>query len=182
MRISGSRAAAMLCITAVMSVPTVAHAAPGAGADAPVVTYERGHVMSCSGKAGERSVTVDLYDNSLHGSFAEVHVEGPDGEFGGGTTPDRLFRGGAVRTEVPVRRLGGEESPVGVARVVGMYAPSGPSTPVHDVYEDNGWTIVADGTHQQLRTRMVISVLDHTARLTCGEAFAYDLKVTKTPL
>ncbi|MFF8512818.1 hypothetical protein ACF064_32575 [Streptomyces sp. NPDC015492] len=182
MRTSGSRAAVMLCVTAVMGMPAVAQAAPSAGADAPVVSYERGHVISCSGKAGERSVTVDLYDNSLYGSFAELHVEGPDGEFGGGATPDRLFRGGSVRTEIPVRHLGEEESPAGVARIVGLYAESGPFTPVHDVYKDNGWTIVSDGTHRQLRTRMVISLLDHTTRLTCGEAFAYDLKVTKTPL
>ncbi|MFD3537389.1 hypothetical protein [Streptomyces sp. NPDC058664] len=177
------RAAIMACAGVLaMGLPAVAQAAPATADSGAVITYEKGHVLSCTGQAGQRSVTVELYDNSLHGSFVNAHVEGPDGEYGGGSTPTRLFDHSSINAELPIERLGEDTSPAGTAVIKGLYALKGKPTPVHDVYQDDGWTIVSEGTHQRLKPKVTVRVLGKTARLTCADAFAYDLKVTKTPM
>ncbi|MFD3537827.1 hypothetical protein [Streptomyces sp. NPDC058664] len=165
-----------------MGLPATAQATPATAADSAVITYEKGHVLSCTGQVGQRSATVELYDNSLHGSFVNVHVEGPDGEYGGGSTPTRLFDHGSINAKLSIERLGEEPRAAGTAVIKGLYAPKGKPKPVHDVYEDGGWSIVSEGTQQRLKSKVIIHVLGKTARLDCTEAFTYDLKVTKTPM
>jgi hypothetical protein len=163
-------------------LPSAAQAAPAQSASEAVTTFEKGHVLACSGKAGKRSVTVELYDNSVHGSFVSVAVEGPDGQFGGSSTPAKLFNKGSVRAKLPIKRLDEQEIPAGTASIQGIYAPTDEPRPVHDTYEDAGWIVESIGTNQSLKSKVRVNLLSKSVRLTCNEAFAYDLKVTKIPV
>ncbi|MFF5477695.1 hypothetical protein ACFY5C_10205 [Streptomyces sp. NPDC012935] len=162
-------------------LPGAAHATSGTAAGEAVTADEKGHVLFCTGRAGDRSVTVDLYDNSLYGSFVSVIVEGPDGEYGGGSTPPLLFDNGSVSAELPIEKHGADGGPAGRAVIQGTYAASGEPERVHDITREPSWVVVAHGTRQQLSTSVSITVLGETTPLSCEPSFAYDLKVTRTP-
>jgi hypothetical protein len=164
-----------------LGLPSAAQASPTAQDSGAVTTLEQGHVLSCTGQAGEQSVAVELYENSLHGSFVNVSVEGPDGQYGGSSTPSTLFDQGTLDTELPINRLGDDETPAGTAIIKGVYTPKGKPELIHDVYEDDGWTVVSTGNHHRLKAKVQVDVLGETVRLTCANAFTYDLEITKTP-
>lgn len=150
-------------------------------ADGVIVSRERGHVLDCRGKLGELTVAVSLYDNSEHGSFAAVVVDGEEGPvYGGSSEPSSLFRGNTVATGIPLERTADQRA-MGKAVVVGAFLPKGKPVPVHEVVDDAGYIIESTGTHRRLATKVGVSLLGKYTALTCQDAFRYDLKVTKTP-
>ncbi|MFI9152365.1 hypothetical protein [Streptomyces sp. NPDC053367] len=163
-------------------LPGTAHATPEATAGGAVTADEKGHYLFCTGRSGDRSIVVDLYENSLYGAVAGVVVEGPDGEYGGGATPSRLFDNGSVSVEVPVEAHGAGGGPAGTAVIQGTYAATGEPERVHEVTREPSWVVVARGTRQQLGSALTITVLDTTTPLSCESSFAFDLKVTRTPV
>ncbi|MEU2062433.1 hypothetical protein [Streptomyces sp. NPDC013455] len=178
-----TRTAALAVCVAAGAGPAVvpAHAAAGEHPGA-VHTVQSGHVLACHGQSGERSVAVELYGNSFYGNVVSVSVEGPDGQYGGGTNPASLFGDGTVAADVPLERLGEEGGDaVGTASVGGTYTAVGDPVRVHDVYREPGWNVVSTGTNQRLAARVTVAVFGETVSLTCGDAFAFDLRVTKTP-
>ncbi|MFD7408622.1 hypothetical protein ACFV7R_39635 [Streptomyces sp. NPDC059866] len=146
-----------------------------------VNSVEAGYVLACQGQAGERFVGVELYANSAHGNVVSVSVEGPDGQYGGGTNPPALFDDGTVSAELPIERLDGEGGAAGTAVIVGSYAPVGEPTRVHELYREPGWNVIATGVNQRLDSEVSVTLLGETVPLICGDAFAYDLRVTRTP-
>ncbi|MGW7198506.1 hypothetical protein [Streptomyces chryseus] len=181
-RTIGAAVAAGVGLVALGFPAATVHAAPTASGSGVVTTFEKGHVLSCTGQVGKQSVAVELYDNSLHGSFVNVSLEGPDGQYGGDSTPATLFDNGSVNVKLPIRRLGEVEQPAGTASIKGIYALKGEPTSFLDVYEDGGWLVESAGTHHDLKSKVSVEVFGETERLTCEDAFAYDLKVTKTPV
>ncbi|MGV9455072.1 hypothetical protein [Streptomyces sp. NPDC003635] len=165
-------------ISAGFAVLPAQAAESGSGA---VNTVQAGHVLACYGQAGDRSVAVELYGNSHYGNFVAVSVEGPDGNYGGGSNPATLFENGTVAAEVPIERLGEEGGSVGTASITGDYHLVGEPTHVHDVSREPGWNVVSRGTNQQLSATVTVVLLGETVPLTCGDAFAFDLMVTSTP-
>lgn len=159
-----------------------AQASPPETDKGAVTSHEEGHILSCLGQAGDRSVMVDLYENSLYGSFAQVNVEGPDGEYSGGSNPARIFDNGSVAVDVPVRHVSAGGEGAGTATVRGAYAPTGESTRTHNVYREPTWVVVSRGVHRQLSSSLSVSVLGERASLSCQPALEYDLTVTRTPM
>jgi hypothetical protein len=158
-------------------------AAPSAGAADSSVTRESGHAFSCQGASGGLSVNVELYENSAYGPHASIFVESPDGEFGGGWGPGDvpIVDGRRLSASIPFSSLGEEEVPAGTATVRGTFHNAGPRTKVHEVIEDAGEIITTDGYNRPLSARMTVDVLGRSVRLTCSTAFAFDLRVTRTP-
>ncbi|MFJ8085380.1 hypothetical protein ACIQ6Y_32960 [Streptomyces sp. NPDC096205] len=158
-----------------------AQATSGTAADGAVTSEEKGHYLFCTGRSGDRSIVVDLYENSLYGSVVSVVVEGPDGEYGGGSSPSRLFDDGSVSAEVLMESPGEGGGTAGTAVIQGTYAASGEPERVHDVVREPSWVVVARGTRQQLSSSVSLTVFGETTPLSCESGFAYDLKVTRTP-
>jgi hypothetical protein len=177
------RAAVGACATLLaVGVTGAAQAAPQPSQSAPATTtYERGHVLECTAKLKQHGTAyVSLYANSEYGNHTQVVIGGDEPTYAGATQPTRLFDRGSIRTAVPVVRSD-DDKPAGNALIKGRYAPVGKPKPYHEEMDDAGYHIVTTGTHQQIKARLSIEVLGQTARLQCGEAFAYDLKITKTP-
>ncbi|GAB2934535.1 hypothetical protein [Streptomyces heilongjiangensis] len=175
-------AAGVLSTTAVAWGVTVAPAAAAQGGEGAFRTQEAGHVLSCSGQADDTWVSVELYENSAYGSFVNVSVEGPGGQYGGHARPERLFNDGSVSVSLPLRLLEeGHEDEVGTASFEGTYAASGQPERVHDVYPEPGWRVISSGTRQELSAQVDAQVLGLSVPLTCDHAFAFDLTTIRTP-
>jgi len=182
--------AALACLTvigALTAMPAAAQAAPpGTDGSKPVrtveKTVEKGYALNCSGRSGDVSVAVDLYQNSAFGSHTGVSVETPEGEYGGGYGPEDtvLFSDGAVTATVPLRKLDDTREPAGDAVVTGTYATAGRPTRVHEVIEDPaGHYVVTRGTNTRLDASVTADVLGRTVPLSCSTAFAFDLTVLR---
>ena len=50
------------------------------------------------------------------------------------------------------------------------------------MHDDAGYLITVDGTHRRLANDLVLRYDGAVVPLTCDEAFAYDLQVTKEPI
>ncbi|MEU5094843.1 hypothetical protein [Streptomyces sp. NPDC020996] len=177
--------AALVAGVAVMAAGLPAMTAQASSAEAgsgATTSREKGHVLSCQGRAGDRSILVDLYDNSQYGSFASVNIEGPDGEYGGGSEPAQLFVNGSVSADVPIEHFGENGGDAGTATIRGTYALTGETTRIHDVYREPTWVVVTHGVHRQLSSSLTVDVLGETSSLSCQPSFEYDLKVTRTPM
>jgi hypothetical protein len=74
-------------------------------------------------------------------------------------------------------QIGGE-----VATVTGSVVRQGPKSRVREEFDDAGQLILTRGWHRQLGTDLTLSYGDVTVPLTCDNAFAYHLHVTKTPI
>ncbi|MGW0661025.1 hypothetical protein [Streptodolium elevatio] len=152
-------------------------------------TFQRGHALACEGTVGGLSVTVDLYENSVHGAHAGIFVETAEGAYRGGFGPQdtRMFRHGRVSAQIalePAEEDGVARSPIAagaVADVGGTYARTGRPERVHEEIEDAGQLIVTDGLNQRLRTDVSVSLLGRDVPLSCGTAFAFDLLVRAYP-
>ncbi|MCZ2525028.1 hypothetical protein [Streptomyces sp. HB2AG] len=153
-----------------------------AGDRTPVRTTEKGYVLFCTGRSGDVSVVLDLYQNSAFGTHASLSVETPDGEYGGGYGPEEtaVFDRGAVSASVPVRRLDGSGEPAGSATVAGTYEEAGRPERVREVIEDPaGRFVITRGTNTPLDATASVEVLGRTVPLTCPTAFAFDLTVLR---
>lgn len=189
-------AAAVLAVAAVPATAQATVTAQGAEAQRGVpssTTVQRGHALACEGTADGVSVTVDLYENSLHGAHAGIFVETAEGAYRGGFGPQdtRMFRYGRVSARIALEPAEDEDAvaqaPIAagavgaVADVGGTYARTGRPQRVHEEIEDAGQIIVTDGLNQQLRTDVSVSVLGRDVPLSCGSAFAFDLLVRTYP-
>jgi hypothetical protein len=141
----------------------------------PGVTHERGLVLECTGELGVRPVRVNLYENRTYGNYLEVQLGEGDHEVGvSRESSTRFVRKGKVRATA---RLDGRK-----ATVTGTATRTSKVTPVHEVVEDAGLRIVTDGTHTWLRTHLTFAYGKRSVPLTCANAFAYRLTVTKTSI
>lgn len=136
---------------------------------------ERGIVLDCHGTIAGRPVYASVYENDVYGNVVQV-VVGERGDRVGNsrsTTEDFLVDR-EVRATV---RVDGHRAVVlGTARRVGK------RTPVHEQYDDAGHLVTVDGTHRRLRNDLRLRWAGNAADLSCGDAFAYDLQVTKEPI
>lgn len=175
MRTTTRAALATSTLIGLVAAPALA-LAPSATAVAPAephVAKERGIVLECSGTLRGRDVRVDVYENDTYGNSLTFVIGDPDadGAFGGRNTKASLWAGKTVKASA---RVAGKR-----ATVAGTATKVGPKRAVHDVLEDNGQHIVADGFHRRLKTDLTLSYDGRSAALTCGTAFFYDLTVTK---
>ncbi|MCF2529637.1 hypothetical protein [Yinghuangia soli] len=192
--VAGAVIAAVLPATAAATANTSGTAHAGEAGRRPAsVTVERGHALGCQGSSAGVEVAVELYENSEFGTHASVFVQSPDGAYRGGYGPGDtgIFRHGRIAAAValePMGEPGGAEPGATAAPhsaeavVTGTYVRSGRPTPVHEVIEDAGQTIVIDGLNTALRTAATVAVLGRTIPLTCDTAFAFDLLVRKYPM
>lgn len=173
-------AVAVLATAAALSSSPIATAAVGDASGS--TTRERGYAISCTGEASSMSAFVLLYKNSSVTVPTEVVIEQRDAVLvASKQSPSPRIRGGRVRAVVPlVDRDTRVEA--GTAWVRGTYTRVGPVTRVHEVFDDAGEHIVTTGTNQDLRTRLRVTVGSTTIPLTCDEAFAFNLKVKRTPI
>jgi hypothetical protein len=178
------RATVGACATLLaFGVTGTAQAAPQIPAEEPVVTFEKGHMVSCAATVkGHGAVNVALYDNSLYGNHAEVVVGEDEQVIAGTTQPAKLFHKKTIRAKVPLSRIGGDEAPVGSAVISGHFSLTGTPTPYRDEFYDDGMHIVTTGSHHQMSTRLTVKIFGQSARLECDTARAYDLRITKTPI
>jgi len=140
--------------------------APSSGA----TTVEKGYVIECTGMLRGSAVNATLYENDLHKNVVAINI----GDAGSSREPADIVRGRKVRATV---RLDGA-----AARITGTARITGAKVPVREDLEDNEQRIVSVGWHRKLKTRLTLSHRGSTARLTCGNAFRYRLRVTKTPV
>lgn len=151
-------------------VATTALMGGSAMAQEPTTTHEHGIVIECTGSLGDREVWTSVYENNTVENVVQVVVG--DNGLGAGRESARAFKVGRdVRATL---RLGGK-------RVVldGTARQAGKRTPVHDEHDDAGQHITVDGTHRRLATDLTMTWKGRTVPLTCDNAFAYDLQVTK---
>lgn len=148
----------------------------------PVVTHEKGYVIACTGQLGRAAVSTELYTNSTVTVPAAVTIETPSRVLraADGTAAPKIDRGRVKAGAKLVDLESGE--PAGKVTIRGTYRRTGPVTQVNDDFEDAGQRIQVTGTNQALRTRLTLSYRGHSTRLTCGDAFAYDLTTVKTPI
>lgn len=148
----------------------------GAVDDAASETHrERGYVLECTGHrlTGDTSRTayVSLYENSVHGNFVEIVLDGKPGRSASRQVPD-IVDHGDVRVGATIRGAR--------ARVVGNLGRSDERTHVHEEIDDAGRHIVSDGTHRAVVSDLGLLYKRGNYQLVCDPAFYYNLLVTTT--
>ncbi|GAA4718658.1 hypothetical protein [Nocardioides conyzicola] len=143
---------------------------------APGTSRETGKLLECTGAAGAIPVRANLYQNTTYGNFLEVLVhDGTPDEAGASREAAKPF---VVKNKVrATARIAGEK-----LVITGTAKPTGEVRRVHDVVEDAGLRIVTTGKHKLLKPILKVSYAGRSGRLTCDNAFAFNLKVTKTSI
>ena len=147
--------------------------APAAVAGGSTTEHQRGIVLECTGSTRAHSAYVDLYENHRHGNYAQVIID-DNPKLAASRQPKDIWSDGAVRVGVTIK---GKR-----AVVVGTAQKTGPRRHVHEVHDDAGNHIVADGFHRRLANDLVLRYDGHRMPLTCAPAFFYSLEVTTTPI
>lgn len=143
-----------------------------AGATEPTTTRERGIVVECTGTYRGQEVWTSVYENSTVKNVVQV-VIGDDG-LGAIRETSKAFKVG--RDLHASLKLDGARAVIdGTARVVGK------KTRVHEEHDDAGQYITVDGTHRRIASDLTLTWKKREVPLTCDDAFAYDLLVTKVP-
>jgi hypothetical protein len=150
-----------------------ATAAP-ASAATPTTEKERGIVLQCTGEAQGLSVYVDLYENDKYGNTVQVILNDNPDTAKSRQPKDDFLNDGKIRTGLTIK--GKRVTISGTAERVG------PKKHVHEVQDDAGYHIVADGFHRRLANDLVLEYGQKTVPLDCAPAFYYDLTVTKEPI
>ena len=151
-------------------VATTALMGGSAEAQEPTTTHEHGIVIECTGTIGHRDVWTSIYENNTVKNVVQVVVG--DNGLGASRESARAFkvdRGVRATLQLAGKRVVIE----GTARQVGK------RTSVHEEHDDAGQHITIDGTHRRLATHLTMDWKGHSVPLTCDNAFAYDLQVTK---
>ncbi|WP_369197858.1 hypothetical protein [Streptomyces djakartensis] len=175
----GKRAAIIGALAATLL--TAAPAAVADGRDTWLrVTLEKGHAVACQAERDDMEVSLDLYENSVFGTHVSLSVEADGQQYGGGGPVERgLFDRGVISGQVAYSRLEGAAADQQFARVQGSYKASGPRVRVRDVHPEPWGKVVTNGWRTPLAAEVTVHVLGRQVRLTCGEAFAFDLRVTR---
>ena len=167
--------AALLAATALMVGPTPASAMQADDFGPATTERERGIVLDCHGEADGLQAYASIYENQRYGNYLQVVLGDPDDGNGRSKEPKRPFLvDGKVRATITVDGA--------KARIRGTAAKVGKKKAVHEVHDDAGYLITIDGTHRRLANDLVLRYDGAVVPLTCDEAFAYDLRVTKEPI
>ena len=142
----------------------------------PGTARERGALIECTGRAGKTPVLVNIYQNRTYGNYLEMTVD--DG------TPAEVSRVVESRTKFITGPKVRAASKIGGRKILiaGTAKQTGKTRKVNEVVEDAGYRIVSKGTHKLLKPVLTVTYGGRTGRLTCDNAFLFDLKVTKTPM
>ena len=151
-------------------VATTALMGGAAVAQEPTTTHEHGIVLECTGTLGDREVWTSIYENNTVKNVVQVVVG--DNGLGASRESSRAFKDGRdVRATL---KLAGKRVVLdGTAKVVGK------KTAIHEEHDDAGQHITIDGTHRRIVSDLTMTWKQRTVALTCDNAFAYDLQVTK---
>jgi hypothetical protein len=141
-----------------------------ATAQEPTTTHEHGIVVECTGTLGQREVWTSVYENNTVKNVVQVVV----GDNGLGSVRESAEAFKVGRDVRATLKLAGKRAVIdGTARVVGK------KTAVHEEHDDAGQLITIDGTHRRIAADLTLTWKQRTVPLTCDNAFAYDLQVTK---
>lgn len=141
-----------------------------AAAQEPTTTHEHGIVVECTGTFRGQDVYTSVYENNTVKNVVQV-VVGDDG-LGASRESARAFKVG--RDVHAAVKLAGKRAVIdGTARIVGR------ETAVHEEHDDAGQHITVDGTHRRIVSDLTLTWKQRTIPLTCDNAFAYDLQVTR---
>lgn len=143
-----------------------------AAAGEPTTTHEKGIVLECTGTIGHRDAFVSLYENNTVRNTIQVVIGGDDHPVGGSRDTTRDFL--VARTVRGALKVDGTR-----ALVEGTAHRAGRRTTIHDEQDDAGQHITVDGTHRRIVSDLTLTWRHRTAPLDCGNAFAYDLQVTR---
>ena len=145
-------------------------------ADGATTTHrERGIVMECTGEADGLQAYASLYENDRFGNYVQVVLGDPDAGNGVNKLVKRkLLEDGVVRATVTIDGA--------KAKIRGTASRVGKKKHVHEELDDAGYHVVSDGTHRRLRNDLAFEYDGMATRLSCDPAFAYNLRVTKTPI
>lgn len=152
---------------------TTATALAPAETAAPQPVRERGILLQCTGEAAGHSAFVELYENDPYLNRVEVVID-EDPTLAMSREPRDLYAQGEIRTGVTIAGK--------PARITGTAKRVGPKKRVHEVYDDAGEQIVADGYHRRLAYDVTLRYDGASFQLTCDPAFYYNLKVTRTDI
>ncbi|MEV5357768.1 hypothetical protein [Streptomyces sp. NPDC052693] len=164
-----------------MTLLTATPAAAADGRDASLgVTREKGHAVVCQAEQDGVQVSLELYENSAFGAHVSLSVEADGQQYGGGGPIERgLFDRGVVSGQVAYNQLEAAATGQHIARVQGSYEVSGPRVRVREVYPEPWGEVVTTGWRTPLAAEVTVNVLERQVQLTCGEAFAFDLRVKR---
>jgi len=167
--------AAFLTATALMVGSAPASAMQAAEPGASTTERERGIVLECRGDLDGTAVYASLYENDTYGNWFQVVLGDPDAGNGRSKNVKRqILVDGKVRAAITIDGA--------KATVRGTASKARKKKHVHEELDDAGYHIVTDGTHRRLKNNLAFEYDGMATRLTCGPAFAFDLKVTKTPI
>jgi len=139
------------------------------------VERERGIVMECVGEADGLQAYASLYENNRYGNHLQVVLGDPDAGNGRSKlVKRRILEDGTVRAAITIDGAR--------ARIKGTAARVGKKEHVHEELDDAGYHVTSDGTHRRIVTDLELRYDGAVVPLTCDPAFAYALKVTKTPI
>lgn len=181
LRLGLAAAALAAAVTATTGATTTSTATAAAASDqqsagsSSTTTVERGIVLDCTGSARGLRVWTSVYENDPHGNVFEVVLGRPeDGNRRAKESARGFWDGRRVKAATTVRgkRL----------TVTGTAVKVGRRTAVREEMEDGGEHLVMEGHHRRLRHDLVLRYGATRVPLTCSDAFAYRLRVTREPV
>ncbi|MFF8675254.1 hypothetical protein [Streptomyces sp. NPDC015242] len=175
----GKRAAITGALTAALltAAPT-AVADDRAGAATP--TREKGHAVACQAEQNGIQVSLELYENSAFGTHVGLSAEADGQQYGGGGAVEHgLFDRGVISGQVAYSRLKEAAADERIAHVQGSYEVSGPRVRVRETHTEPWGKVVTRGWRTPLAAEVTVHMLGRQVELTCGEAFAFDLRVKR---
>ncbi|MFE6199287.1 hypothetical protein [Streptomyces sp. NPDC057838] len=149
-------------------------------AGAPTPTREKGHAVACQAEQNGIQVSLELYENSAFGTHVGLFAEADGQQYGGGGSVQHgLFDRGVISGQVAYSRLEEAAADEQIAHVQGSYEVSGPRVRVRETHTEPWGKVVTRGWRTPLAAEVTVHVLGRQVELTCGEAFAFDLRVKR---
>lgn len=164
-------AVAGLAVIAASALIGLGTAAP-AHAATTTTTREVGNLLECTGTWKGRDVYASLYENRTYGNTIQILIGDGDHQVGGSRNPEgELLEAGQVHGSLKIGRKR--------AVIDGTAHRVGKKVAVHEEHDDAGQHITVDGFHRRLANDLTLAWRSRTVPLACGNAFHYDLQVTK---
>jgi hypothetical protein len=175
-----SGVAAVIALTPALAGATAPDPASGAVSRAEGTTLgardavrERGNLIECTGRYRGTDTFVSVYENNRYTNVLQV-VVGDGGAGASREVAEGFVDGSRVHGAL---RLQGKK-----VTVSGTAVRTDQRTKVHEEHDDAGQHIVIDGYHRALDSDLTMSWQGTTIRLTCDNAFYYNLKVVKSDI